>query len=155
MTELPVTPVARHATPATSRGLEPERLAGILARAWLEVLCGRRALAQLAPLVAPAVRRRLAAQLPTITERRGDAGARVRRVVARWPTAAACEATVLVEQAGRTTALAIRLEQHRGAWRAVELTAPEAGLPPLPTASLPVNHQPRDAFDDVLEPMWA
>lgn len=154
MTDLPVTPPAHHASPDLRRGLEPERLAGILARAWMEVLGGRRALAQLAPLVAPAVRRRLAAQLPAITERRGDAGARVRRVVARWPTTEACEATVLVEHAGRTTALAIRLEQHRGAWRAVELTAPEAGLPPLPTASLPAHHQPRDAFDEVLEPVW-
>jgi hypothetical protein len=40
---------------------------------------------------------------------------------------------VLLEQAGRITALAIRLERHRGSWRVVELTSPEAGLAPLAT----------------------
>jgi hypothetical protein len=66
------------------------------------------------------------------------------------PSRGVCEAAVVVEQGGRITAIAVRVERHRGAWRAVELTAPESGLPPLRTASLPDDHPVSDAFDEVL-----
>ena len=130
---------------------DPARLAAVLSRAWLEVHAGRRSLTQLRPLLSPATYRRLATQLRTTPPAPGGDGPHVRRVVATQPAPGACEATVLVERGGRISAIAIRLERHRGAWRAVELTAPEAGLPPLPTRSLPRNHRPRDAFDEVLE----
>jgi hypothetical protein len=161
VTTVPSRPAIGLTQPLTARppGPDPVRLAALLARTWLEVRAGQRPLAQLRPLVAPAVHHRLAAQLsPRIAGAPGPP-ARIRKVVARWPSERACEATVLVEQAGRTTALAIRLEPHRGTWRAVELSAPEAGLPALSTASLPAHHRVRDAFDEVLEeagelPSW-
>jgi hypothetical protein len=161
VTGVPSRPAIGLTQPLTARppGPDPVRLAALLARTWLEVQAGQRPLAQLRPLVAPAVSHRLAAQLsPRIAGTPGPP-ARVRKVVARWPSERACEATVLVERMGRTTALAIRLEAHRGTWRAVELSAPEAGLPALATASLPADHRVRDAFDEVLEeagepPRW-
>ncbi len=130
---------------------DPVRLAGLLARAWLEVRSGRRALTQLRPLVSPATFRRLGTQLRRLPPGAATDGPRVRRVVASSPAPGVCEATVLIEQRGRTTAIAMRLERHLGAWRAVEFTAPEAGLRPLPTRSLPAGHVFRDAFDEVLE----
>jgi hypothetical protein len=75
----------------------------------------------------------------------------VRTVRTFAPSRDACEASVLVEHGGRTTALAIRLERHRGRWRAVELTAPEAGLSGLTTASLGPDTPVRDAFDEAAE----
>lgn len=144
-------PVARNTGADTSPpGPEPARLAGLLARAWLEVRARRRPLAQLAPLLAPAVRRRLAAQIAPVGDEAVTCPARVRRVVADHPSPAACEAVVVVEQAERTTAIAVRLERHRGAWRVVELAAPEAGLPALRTASAPTAVPLPDAFDEVL-----
>jgi hypothetical protein len=154
VTTLPSRPPANltHPLPGRPPGQDPVRLAAFLARVWLEVRAGRRPLSQLTPLVAPAVQRRLAAQLqPRRPGGPVPTSARVRKVVASWPSARACEACVLVEQDGRTTAIAIRLEQHRGIWRAVELTAPEAGFSALATASLPADHRIRDAFDEVLE----
>ncbi|MFP4635554.1 MAG: Rv3235 family protein [Nitriliruptoraceae bacterium] len=129
---------------------DPQRLARLLAQAWLEVRSGRRPLHQLRPLLSPATFRRLAAQLRRCPPTPADE-IRVRRVTASHPTPEACEASVLIEQRGRTTAIAMRLERHLGAWRAVELTAPETGLPPLQTRSLPAGHRARDAFDEVLE----
>jgi hypothetical protein len=128
-------------------GPAPDRLAHLLVQVWLEVRSGRRPLSQLDPLLAPAARRRLAAQLPT----RPDPGVpvgRVQRVRSCAPTRDACEASVVVRQGARTTAFAVRLERHRGVWRAVELTAPEAGLAPLPTASLGRDAPLPDAFDE-------
>ena len=131
-------------------GPEPSRLAGLLARAWLEVRARRRPLGQLAPHVAPAVLRRLAVQIAPAGDDTAAQPARVRRVTAARPSATACEAVVVVEQGERTTAIAVRLERHRGAWRATELAAPEAGLPALRTASCPSTRPPPDAFDEVL-----
>jgi hypothetical protein len=132
-------------------GPDPVRLAAILARAWLEVRTGRRPLHQLAPLLSPAARRRLAGQLPPRGAHPGHEPARVGRTFPSTPAEGVREVAVMVEQGGRTTAIAVRMERHRGAWRAVELTAPEAGLAALPTASLPEGHRHRDAFDEVLE----
>jgi hypothetical protein len=128
-------------------GPTPDRLAKVLVQVWLEVRAGRRPLSQLDPLLAPAARRRLAAQLPARPDAATPIG-RVQRVRSCAPTRDACEASVLVRQDARTTAFAVRLERHRGIWRAVELTAPEAGLAPLPTASLGTDAPLRDAFDE-------
>lgn len=115
-------------------GPRVERLVGLVARAALEVIAGRRPLRQLLRLVSPAVYDRLRAQLPAPRDRRpAPSATAVRRVLACWPCPDACEATVLVDRDGRTTALAVRAERHRGAWRIVEVTAPEAGLPPVRT----------------------
>lgn len=144
-------PPPRVRTPATTLpGPDPVRLAGLLARTWLEVRARRRPLAQLAPYLSPAVRRRLAGQVAPRDDARVLEAARVRRVWASSPCPLVCEAVVVVVQGDRTTALAVRLERHRGRWRAVELAAPEAGLPALRTASSPQDHRPADAFDEVL-----
>lgn len=138
----------RPARAARRTAPDPQRLAGLLVRVWLEVRAGRRPLPQLEPLVAPVVYRRLADQL---TGPRDLAVARVGRVHACTISDDVCEAAVTIHHAERTTAVAVRLERHLGLWRAVELTAPESGLAPLATASLPPGWRPRDAFDEVLE----
>ncbi|MFO7779753.1 MAG: Rv3235 family protein [Nitriliruptoraceae bacterium] len=143
---------AHHRQPLTVRpaGDDPVRIAAMLVAAWSEVRTGQRPFAQLTPLLSPAARRRLAVQVPPrspATRRR----VRVHKVVARRPRPDACEAVVLVRRDARITAIAVRLERHLGHWRAVELTAPEAGLTALPTASLPAGHRCRDAFDEVGE----
>lgn len=144
-------PATRFREPATSHpGPEPARLAGLLARGWLEVRARRRPLRQLAPHLAPAVLRRLEAQVAPPGDRAAAQPARVRRITATRPSQTACEAVVVVEQGGRTTAIAVRLERHRGAWRAVELAAPESGLPALRTASRASTRPRPDAFDEVL-----
>lgn len=137
-------------TPRPPTAPDPERLARLLVQVWLEVVHGRRPFSQLRPLVTPALRRRLLAQLPRRPVLDGAPSIRVRRVIHCSPSDGVCEAAVLVEQQGRTTAVAVRLERHRGAWRAIELTAPEAGLTPLATAVPARPPSPPDAFDEAL-----
>jgi hypothetical protein len=147
MTVLPSRPPASTHAPATGRppGPDPARLAGLLARTWFEVRSGRRPLHQLAPLVTPAVRRRLAGTLRQQDAPPGGSVA-IRRIVTTSPAVDVHEAVVLVDQGHRTTAVAIRLERRRGRWRAVDLTAPEDGLPALLPPPLR-QHEP-DAFDE-------
>lgn len=127
---------------------DPARLAALLVRLTGEVAAGRRPLRQLEPLLAPTLARRLAAGLrPGIARPQREPV--VVRTLAGDPTpSGAVEATVLVERDGRVTAVAVRLERHHGAWRATELTAPEAGYAPLPTRSSPHRWQGLDAFDE-------
>jgi hypothetical protein len=127
---------------------DPARLVVLLVRLTAEVAAGRRPVAQLEPLLAPTLLRRLAAQLrPGLA--RPDGTPRIRRVlVAPASPTGAVEATVLLERDGRVTALAVRLERHRGLWRATELTAPESGYRPLATRSDPLGRRGSDAFDE-------
>lgn len=120
---------------------DPLRLARAVVVAWLEVESGRRPLEQLAPILAPVIARRIAA---TVRHNR-------RRGVAPWgPGAdvvvachgqsldeASCDAVVVVRIGPRITAVAVRVERHRGAWRVVELARPEDGYDAVRTASLP------------------
>lgn len=130
----------------------PEALAALLVRGAAEVIAGHRPVRQLEPLVAPILARRLTIELRRNRDRTATMP-RVQRVLTAPPTpSGAVEATVLVERDGRTTAIAVRLERHRGAWRATELAAPESGYRPLATASAPdVSWRPRDAFDEAEE----
>jgi hypothetical protein len=149
---VPSRPPASLTRPVTDRAPGPDldRFLLLLVRTWLEVRAGHRPLAQLTPLLAPAVTRRLQAELRRRVPATPAAPGRVRRVRTTAPSARAREACVTVETAdGRTTAVALRIERHRGAWRVTELMAPEAGLPPLMTSSLPDDHRDRDAFDEV------
>jgi hypothetical protein len=144
--------LTRPRTPRPTSAPDPERFARLLTQVWFEVRTGRRAFAQLAPLLAPALRRRLLSQLPRGPRaRRHPPAAQIRRVVVTSPSDEAYEMCVLIEHDGRVTAVALRLERHHGAWRAVELTAPEAGLAPLATSPGSSRERPRDAFDEVLE----
>jgi hypothetical protein len=130
---------------------DPARLAVLLVRLTAEVAAGRRPVAQLEPLLAPTLLRRLAAQLRPGIERPQEPP-HVRRVVVAPPTpTGAVETTVLLEAGGRITALAVRLERHRGLWRATELTAPESGYRALPTRSDPLQRRGSDAFDEAAE----
>lgn len=146
----PARPAPRTTTPRSVRPLgdDPAHVAAVLVAAWVEVRAGRRPVGQLTPLLSPAMRRRLTA--PGGGLHGGPPRpVRIRKVVARHPRPQVCEAVVLVERDHRVTAVAVRLERHLGRWRAVEVTAPEAGLPALATASLPTG--PRDAFDEEAE----
>lgn len=130
----------------------PARFAAVLVRAHGEVAAGRRPFPQLEDVLAPGLARRLAAQLRTCGPRPGDPP-RVTRVLVGEPTpSGAHEATVLVDRDGRTGAVAVRIERHHGRWRATELTAPEDGYAPLPTASAPLPAGGRrDAFDEAAD----
>lgn len=134
-----------------SLGPDPVRLAGLLARAWLEVRAGHRPVTQLDALLSPAARRRLRHQLPTGTTNRPSGHVRITRLVGSSPAPGVREVAVLVEHEQRLTAIAVRMERHRGSWRATELTAPEAGLRALPTSSIPTSARPHDAFDEVFD----
>lgn len=143
---------SRPVAPAAPTAPDPEGLARLLVRVWFEIQAGRRPFNQLAPLVSPALRRRLLSQLPRASgSRRRQPAATIRRVIVTCPRQEAFEMCVLVERDGRVTAVALRLERRRGAWRAVDMTAPEAGLRPLASTTGPSAPPVRDAFDEVLE----
>lgn len=133
---------------------DPETLVGQLAIRWIEVRDRQRPLHQLEPFLAPALHHRLRTQLAPLPVPAWHPArlVRVHPDVVRRPDV--FQASVVVRQAGRTTALAVRLERHLGQWRVVELTAPEAGLAPLATASLVTASHRRDAFDEVLDPAF-
>lgn len=135
--------------PAPSRP-QVESLAAAVARAWLEIEAGRRPLAQLTPLLSPAVASRLRQRLTNSGRVLAPPVQAVRSLRPSWSSPTACDVAVIVQRAARVGALAIRLEVHRGSWRVVELVAPEWGQRPLPTGSTPTSRPRRDAFDDVL-----
>lgn len=130
---------------------DPVRLARGVAAAYLEVEAHRRPLAQLEPILAPALRARLAATMRHAP--RGVPGPALHSVLnvrADQPARGAVDAAVVVRRGERVGALTVRLERHRGAWRVVELSSPEAGLPAARTRSLPDASLAPDAFDQVL-----
>ena len=130
----------------------PARLAELLVAAWIDVRNGLRPMGQINGLLSPALQLRLTAQVaPTARQRRAPTS-RVRTVTSQQLHSDVCEAVVLVTVGQRVTAVAVRLEIHAGAWRAVEMTAPESGLPATRTASSRDGIRARDAFDDLLEP---
>src|SRR5690606_21839433 len=98
-------PDDRPGGPSGPRRPDAARLAGIVALAWLEVLAGQRPRRQLDGVLSPALQRRLATQVTA--DRRSGGPVRLRRVVAGRPHPGALEAAVLVEQDGRTSALAV------------------------------------------------
>ncbi|MEX0592803.1 MAG: Rv3235 family protein [Nitriliruptoraceae bacterium] len=138
--------------PRGSRTPDPARLAQLLVAAWMDVRDGMRPMGQIDALLSPALRLRLTAQVsPAARQRRGPTP-RIRTVTSQQLRSDACEAVVLVTVGQRVTAVAVRLEIHAGSWRAVEMTAPESGLPAARTASSRQAIRARDAFDDLLEP---
>jgi hypothetical protein len=135
-------------TGRTALPTRAERMAAMLVVAHGEVAAGLRPFDQLRPWLAPTLVRRLAVQLRT-TGPDPTARAVVTSVLAAPPTpSGAIEVTVVVRRGQRGGAVAVRLERHRGRWRATELTAPEAGHAPL-TTRRPTDD--RDAFDEVAD----
>ncbi len=130
---------------------DPARLAALLTLVWLEIRAGRRPASQIVPLTAPALRRRLYARIPLASQLTGSPVASIRHVRSFAPTPDAYEVAVVVDEGERTVGYAVRIERHHGAWRAVELAAPDDGLPALRTASRATPPaRPIDAFDEVL-----
>lgn len=125
-----------------SATLDPVALATVVARCFLEVEAGRRPLDQLHGLLAPAVHARLRRLLRELHTRRTGSVAvsrpgpgRVRRARATTQLDGTVEVAVVVDRGARCTALAVRVEPHRGRWRVVELARPEDGWRPLRTRS--------------------
>ena len=123
-------PVPRSGAPevASTPG-DPTALCCAVAHAATEALRGIRPLAQLVRSVSPEVYEELAARVQitaSARERRGapptpQSRSRVRRarVVRVGPEAA--EAGIVIDDADRVRAVALRVELHRGRWRAVVL----------------------------------
>ena len=108
---------------------DPTAICCAVAHAATEVLRGIRPIAQLARSVSPEVYEQLEARLQVSTaarERRGapptpQSRSRVRRARVVRVGHVAAEAGVVVDDVDRVRAVALRVELHRGRWRAVVL----------------------------------
>jgi len=114
------------------RGASPQgdvaALAGLIAQATIEVLGGRRSPGQLARWVTPgvyeSVHQRAALTVRVLGTRGPARPPAVRRVRVCAIDTHVREASVVVEDGSQVRAVALRIESHRGAWRA---TAVEVG----------------------------
>ena len=127
-------PVHRPTDPA-----DAERLLAALARWYLEFLAGRRPAGQIAGLLSPAVEARIEGRRRAVRAVDGSRPAApgpavVRSIRTQWAGDRTCEATVLVERDGRTTALSVTLQRRETSWRVVELSSPEDGVEALRAA---------------------
>lgn len=113
-------PEKHHPTPSAP---DPERLARAVAHAFLEVEAGRRPLAQLERILAPALWQRLS-QL-TIRSGPGPTGNAIIAVQGQRAGDDAFDAAVVVRRGDRCGVIALRLERRGTAWRVVELARPE------------------------------
>lgn len=107
-------------TPATDVAPDPTRLCGSVVLAAVEALAGGRPVLQLARWVSPTVYESLARRCPppgAAPTRRPTVRSTVLSRVA--PTVA--EASVVVHDGTRVRAAAVRMELHRGTWRATVL----------------------------------
>lgn len=108
---------------------DPTALCCAIAHAATETLRGVRPLAQLVRSVSPVVYEQLEARLQVTTaarERRGapptpQSRSRVRRARVVRVGRDAAEASVVIDDVDRVRAIALRVERHRGRWRAVVL----------------------------------
>lgn len=111
-------------------------LVAALGRWYWEVLDGRRDPRQLRRLLTPACERRvLSAAARRHRERLAGPDVpggvvRVARATARW-VGSTCEGVAVVDRGGRTTAVAVTLQRHRGRLRVTDLARPEGSMPPL------------------------
>lgn len=102
---------------------DPQRLAALVARIFLEVEIGRRPLSQLERLMSPSLYADLRRRLRADPRCSGPREIRRVRVCPRGPEI--CDAAIVVRRGARAGSLALRLERHGGAWRVVELARPE------------------------------
>lgn len=140
---------------ADERDVAPlESLAGLLAVVLVEVLEGHRPALQLERLVTPAVALRIRHWVRINAGRRSrDAGRpaaapRVRSVRCQRRGHDAAEAAVVIDQGGRSRAIAVRFDRQRGEWIVTDLAPVEGGLPAIATSRLRFAPAPRDAFDE-------
>ena len=130
--DLSAQPPTRPARPATGPVPtldDPTGLCCAVARAAMESLRGIRPLSQLVRSVSPEVLDALHARYQVREQARNRAGAppvsqswarvRAARIIRLGPTTA--EATVVIEDADRVRAAALRVEEHRGRWWVVVL----------------------------------
>ncbi|MDM7831720.1 Rv3235 family protein [Cellulomonas edaphi] len=113
---------ARGPTPAA----DPAQVGRTVAHAVVEVLLGRRPVAQLARWVTPGVyatvQGRAALTARVLGPRHvAGRGATVRRTRVCVVDEHACEVSVVVDDGSRVRAVALRLETHRGTWRTTSL----------------------------------
>lgn len=112
-------------SPSAVPSADPAAVGCSIALAALEVLAGRRPVAQLARWLAPAVYEALQVRAGlTARVLRTPEGARhpqVRRFRVTPVLTTTREVTVVADDAGRVRAVALRLEAHRGVWRATAL----------------------------------
>lgn len=101
----------------------PQGIAERIALATVEILSGYRSVRQLQGYVTHDIygalvrRSGLAARCKTTMRHPG----RVMRSVASYPAPGVCESSIVVHDSTRPRACAIRLEKHRGRWRATAL----------------------------------
>lgn len=113
-------------SPAAGAALpEPTSVCCSIVLVALEAMTGTRSIAQLARWVTPELYEQLAARAAVTTravgEGRSTARPEVRRARVCRLGQRAAEATIVVQDGPRVRAVAIRLEERRGAWRAVAL----------------------------------
>lgn len=104
---------------------DPTKMCCAMVQAAVEALRGTRPLAQLARWVSPEIYEQLAAR-SELTQRVHGRGAPTHRAAIRRIRLCrlgenAAEATVVVDDGQRVRAVAVRLEGHRGHWRATAL----------------------------------
>lgn len=126
---VPGTPGTSGASRSSAAPGDPTALCCAVAHAATEMLRGVRPLAQLVRSVSPAVYEQLEARLQVTTaarERRGapptpQSRSRVLRARVVRVGSEAAEASVVIDDVDRVRAIALRVELHRGRWRAVVL----------------------------------
>jgi hypothetical protein len=111
--------------PRTLPEADPSTVARAVALASLEVLAGRRPVAQLARWLTPGVYGSLQARAGLTQRVLGTSGVTrqpvVRRTRACRVDAHVLEASLVADDGVRVRAVALRLEEHRGAWRVTAL----------------------------------
>lgn len=114
-------PVLTPAAPPTPPLPDPAQVCGPVVLAAVEALAGARPLTQLVRWVTPAVYEALEARLPADSLTGALRSARVRRSRVCRVSDTVAEASVVVHDGARVRAAAVRLEVHRGHWRATAL----------------------------------
>ena len=105
-------------------GTDPRAVAAAVAQAALECVVGTRSVAQLARWVTPGVYEALVVRAGLTRRVLGPAAARharVRRIRVWQVDEHTHEASVVLDDSERVRAAALRLESHRGSWRATAL----------------------------------
>jgi hypothetical protein len=134
--------VPDHGRSGDRAAAEAERLAAALARWYVEALAGRRDVRPLRDLLTPAVTQRVRCAVLREAARR-HAGSPTQRAVVTVRTVRVQrlgerhEATVVVDDGQRATAVAATLHRRGEAWLVSDLARPEDGLPALPSPWLP------------------